>query len=105
MEAVVAKHLPDKVDEFKFRMGVFQDLMNKKFSSPDELQQHFGSTFTPAQAKSIFQKIQPTGGMIDDEVDFLSPAVSSAIDGLLNIFIPEVRLPIKTGLGFVFILS
>lgn len=105
MEAVVAKHLPDKVDEFRFRMGVFEDLMNKKFSSPDELQQHFGSTFTPSQAKNIFQKLQTKGGEITDEVDFISPAVSTALDGLLSIFIPAVRLPIKTGLGFVFILS
>ena len=105
MEAVVAKHLPDKVDEFRFRMGVFEDLMNTKFSSPDELQQHFGSTFTPTQAKNIFQRIQPKGGVVNDEVDFISPATSQAIDGLLSIFIPEVRLPIKTGLGFVFILS
>ena len=43
--------------------------------------------------------------MVEDEVDFISPATSAAIDGLLGIFIPEVRLPIKTALGFVFILS
>ncbi len=42
---------------------------------------------------------------MEDEVDFISPATSAAIDGLLGIFIPEVRLPIKTALGFVFILS
>ena len=105
MEAVVAKHLPDKVDEYKFRMGVFEDLMNRKFASPEELRQHFGSTFTPSQAKNIWTSLQTKGGVVNDEVDFISPATSSAIDGLLSIFIPEVRLPIKTALGFVFILS
>lgn len=99
------KHFPDKADEFQFRMGVFKDLAQRKFSSAQELQQHFGSLFTPDQAKRIYEKIQPRGGVIEDEVDFISPATSAAIDGLLGIFIPEVRLPIKTGLGFVFILS
>ena len=105
MEAIVAQHLPEKADEFKFRMGVYRDLATRKFGSPDELRQHFGSTFTPAQAKNIWTKLQPKGGVANDEVDFISPATSQAIDGLLSIFIPEVRLPIKTGLGFVFILS
>jgi hypothetical protein len=53
MEAIVQKHFPNQADEFQFRMGVFKDLAERKFSSAQELQQHFGSLFTPDQAKRI----------------------------------------------------
>lgn len=104
MESIVRTHLPEQVDEFKYRWKVFDDLSHKKFSSPEALQSHFGDLFTPEQASNIWNNLQRKGGA-NDEVDYLSPTVSSAIEKLLAIFIPEVRIPIKTGLSFVFILS
>jgi hypothetical protein len=107
MEAIVAKHFkPEKVAEFNTRFALVKDLANKVFTSPKEIYAKYPDLVTPEQANGIWNKSMgdaQKGGVTSQ--DLLSPAISSAIDRLLGIFIPEVREPIKFALGFVFILS
>jgi hypothetical protein len=108
---------PDEVKRimsmFEERSGSLQDLATKKFESPEALFSHFDvkypGLFTKEQSIGIWNKLRTTqmgGAMVMPNInDLLSPTISSALDALLGIFIPEVRTPIKFVLGFVFILS
>jgi hypothetical protein len=106
MEAIVAKHFkPEKVAEFKKRYALVQDIAHKNFSSPADIYSRYPELVNEEQANGIWSKMNAAqkGGVTSQ--DLLSPAISDAIDNLLGIFIPEVREPIKLGLGFVFILN
>ena len=106
MEAVVAKYFkPDKVDEFNKRVNLVKDLTDNKFNTADELHAAHGDLVTRSQAEGIIQKISKTqkGGAGGD--DFFSATIAGAIDGLVSIFIPEVRIPVRTVLSMVFLLN
>ena len=114
MEAIIAKHFkPDKVEEFNKRFSLVKDLANNRFTSPEEIYEAHPDLITPQQAQGIWKnyneaKVQKGGLQVVSAQmanDLLSPTISKALNLLLGIFIPEVRIPIKVGLGFIFILS
>lgn len=91
--------------------AVLRDLTTKKFANSAEFFSYFDTAypglFDQSQADRIWTKMNAAKqqGGASPSTDLLSPVLSSALDNLLAIFIPEVREPIKAGLGFAFILT
>jgi hypothetical protein len=106
MEAIVAKHFkPDKVDEFKKRLALVKDLVDKKFTTADDLHAAHSDLISRSQAENILKKTNVQKGGVNGSTDFLTDTISGAITGLTSVFIPEFRAPLQLGLGVVFLLN